>query len=183
MQKKMKNEEFDHYIQSQFADEAITPPQQIEGAIFEAMAKNSRRKKLGVIGTGILVLGALAYGVNGTMNTTRVVTETPPVAVPVAAPVAMPVTLEVLDQEEQPIQKQEVHDDVLPAAAAAAAAASASIVLEDTDAVENARPDNLEAVASRSVQPVVSNSQELPAILHETDSEVWVMPATVRVKE
>ena len=180
MQKKMKNEEFDHYIQSQFADEAITPPQQIEGAIFEAMAKNSRRKKLGVIGTGILVLGALAYGVNGTMNTTRVVTETPPVAVPVAAPVAMPVTLEVLDQEEQPIQKQEVHDDVLPAAAAAA---SASIVLEDSDAVENARPDNLEAVASRSVQPVVSNSQELPAILHETDSEVWVMPATVRVKE
>jgi len=179
MQKKMKNEEFDHYIQSQFADEAITPPQQIEGAIFAAMAKNSRRKKLGVIGTGILVLGALAYGVNGTMNTTRVVTETPPVAVPVAAPVAMPVTLEVLDQEEQPIQKQEVHDDVLPAAAAA----SASIVLEDTDAVENARPDNLEAVASRSVQPVVSNSQELPAILHETDSEVWVMPATVRVKE
>jgi len=178
MQKKMKNEEFDHYIQSQFADEAITPPQQIEGAIFEAMAKNSRRKKLGVIGTGILVLGALAYGVNGTMNTTRVVTETPPVAVPVAAPVAMPVTLEVLDQEEQPIQKQEVHDDVLPAAAA-----SASIVLEDSDAVENARPDNLEAVASRSVQPVVSNSQELPAILHETDSEVWVMPATVRVKE
>ena len=116
------------------------------------------------------------------MNTTRVVTETPPVAVPVAAPVAMPVTLEVLDQEEQPIQKQEVHDDVLPAAAAAAAA-SASIVLEDSDAVENARPDNLEAVASRSVQPVVSNSQELPAILHETDSEVWVMPATVRVKE
>ena len=114
MQKKMKNEEFDHYIQSQFADEAITPPQQIEGAIFAAMAKNSRRKKLGVIGTGILVLGALAYGVNGTMNTTRVVTETPPVAVPVAAPVAMPVTLEVLDQEEQPIQKQEVHDDVLP---------------------------------------------------------------------
>mgnify|MGYP001049773303 CR=1 FL=1 len=180
MQKKMKNEEFDHYIQSQFADEAITPPQQIEGAIFAAMAKNSRRKKLGVIGTGILVLGALAYGVNGTMNTTRVVTETPPVAVPVAAPVAMPVTLEVLDQEEQPIQKQEVHDDVLPAAAAAA---SASIVLEDSDAVENARPDNLEAVASRSVQPVVSNSQELPAILHETDSEVWVMPATVRVKE
>ena len=178
MQKKMKNEEFDHYIQSQFADEAITPPQQIEGAIFAAMAKNSRRKKLGVIGTGILVLGALAYGVNGTMNTTRVVTETPPVAVPVAAPVAMPVTLEVLDQEEQPIQKQEVHDDVLPAAAAAA---SASIVLEDSDAVENARPDNLEAVASRS--PVVSNSQELPAILHETDSEVWVMPATVRVKE
>jgi len=178
MQKKMKNEEFDHYIQSQFADEAITPPQQIEGAIFAAMAKNSRRKKLGVIGTGILVLGALAYGVNGTMNTTRVVTETPPVAVPVAAPVAMPVTLEVLDQEEQPIQKQEVHDDVLPAAAA-----SASIVLEDSDAVENARPDNLEAVASRSVQPVVSNSQELPAILHETDSEVWVMPATVRVKE
>lgn len=175
MQKKMKNEEFDHYIQSQFADEAITPPQQIEGAIFAAMAKNSRRKKLGVIGTGILVLGALAYGVNGTMNTTRVVTETPPVA----APVAMPVTLEVLDQEEQPIQKQEVHDDVLPAAAAA----SASIVLEDSDAVENARPDNLEAVASRSVQPVVSNSQELPAILHETDSEVWVMPATVRVKE
>ncbi len=180
MQKKMKNEEFDHYIQSQFADEAITPPQQIEGAIFEAMAKNSRRKKLGVIGTGILVLGALAYGVNGTMNTTRVVTETPPVAVPVAAPVAMPVTLEVLDQEEQPIQKQEVHDDVLPAAAAAA---SASIVLEDSDPAENARPDNLEAVASRSVQPVVSNSQELPAILHETDSEVWVMPATVRVKE
>lgn len=180
MQKKMKNEEFDHYIQSQFADEAITPPQQIEGAIFAAMAKNSRRKKLGVIGTGILVLGALAYGVNGTMNTTRVVTETPPVAVPVAAPVAMPVTLEVLDQEEQPIQKQEVLDDVLPAAAAAA---SASIVLEDSDAVENARPDNLEAVASRSVQPVVSNSQELPAILHETDSEVWVMPATVRVKE
>ena len=178
MQKKMKNEEFDHYIQSQFADEAITPPQQIEGAIFAAMAKNSRRKKLGVIGTGILVLGALAYGVNGTMNTTRVVTETPPVAVPVAAPVAMPVTLEVLDQEEQPIQKQEVHDDVLPAAAA-----SASFVLEDSDAVENARPDNLEAVASRSVQPVVSNSQELPAILHETDSEVWVMPATVRVKE
>jgi len=178
MQKKMKNEEFDHYIQSQFADEAITPPQQIEGAIFEAMAKNSRRKKLGVIGTGILVLGALAYGVNGTMNTTRVVTETPPVAVPVAAPVAMPVTLEVLDQEEQPIQKQEVHDDVLPAAAA-----SASIVLEDSDPAENARPDNLEAVASRSVQPVVSNSQELPAILHETDSEVWVMPATVRVKE
>lgn len=175
MQKKMKNEEFDHYIQSQFADEAITPPQQIEGAIFAAMAKNSRRKKLGVIGTGILVLGALAYGVNGTMNTTRVVTETPPVA----APVAMPVTLEVLDQEEQPIQKQEVHDDVLPAAAAA----SASIVLEDSDAVENTRPDNLEAVASRSVQPVVSNSQELPAILHETDSEVWVMPATVRVKE
>lgn len=181
MQKKMKNEEFDHYIQSQFADEAITPPQQIEGAIFAAMAKNSRRKKLGVIGTGILVLGALAYGVNGTMNTTRVVTETPPVAVPVAAPVAMPVTLEVLDQEEQPIQKQEVHDDVLPAAAAAAA--SASIVLEDSDPAENARPDNLEAVASRSVQPVVSNSQELPAILHETDSEVWVMPATVRVKE
>lgn len=178
MQKKMKNEEFDHYIQSQFADEAITPPQQIEGAIFAAMAKNSRRKKLGVIGTGILVLGALAYGVNGTMNTTRVVTETPPVAVPVAAPVAMPVTLEVLDQEEQPIQKQEVHDDVLPAAAA-----SASIVLEDSDPAENARPDNLEAVASRSVQPVVSNSQELPAILHETDSEVWVMPATVRVKE
>ena len=178
MQKKMKNEEFDHYIQSQFADEAITPPQQIEGAIFAAMAKNSRRKKLGVIGTGILVLGALAYGVNGTMNTTRVVTETPPVAVPVAAPVAMPVTLEVLDQEEQPIQKQEVHDDVLPAAAA-----SASFVHEDSDAVENARPDNLEAVASRSVQPVVSNSQELPAILHETDSEVWVMPATVRVKE
>ena len=88
MQKKMKNEEFDHYIQSQFADEAITPPQQIEGAIFEAMAKNSRRKKLGVIGTGILVLGALAYGVNGTMNTAHVVTETPPVAVPVAAPVA-----------------------------------------------------------------------------------------------
>ena len=77
MQKKMKNEEFDHYIQSQFADEAITPPQQIEGAIFEAMAKNSRRKKLGVIGTGILVLGALAYGVNGTMNTAHVVTETP----------------------------------------------------------------------------------------------------------
>ncbi len=178
MQKKMKNEEFDHYIQSQFADEAITPPQQIEGAIFEAMAKNSRRKKLGVIGTGILVLGALAYGVNGTMNTAHVVTETPPVAVPVAAPVAV----EVLDQEEQPMQKQEVHDDVLPAAAAAAAA-SASIVLEDSDAVENARPDNLEAVASRSVQPVVSNSQELPAILHETDSEVWVMPATVRVKE
>ena len=174
MQKKMKNEEFDHYIQSQFADEAITPPQQIEGAIFAAMAKNSRRKKLGVIGTGILVLGALAYGVNGTMNTAHVVTETPPVAVPVAAPVAV----EVLDQEEQPIQKQEVHDDVLPAAAA-----SASIVLEDSDAVENARPDNLEAVASRSVQPVVSNSQELPAILHETDSEVWVMPATVRVKE
>ena len=84
MQKKMKNEEFDHYIQSQFADEAITPPQQIEGAIFEAMAKNSRRKKLGAIGTGILVLGALAYGVNGTMNTAHVVTETPPVAVPVA---------------------------------------------------------------------------------------------------
>ena len=177
MQKKMKNEEFDHYIQSQFADEAITPPQQIEGAIFEAMAKNSRRKKLGVIGTGILVLGALAYGVNGTMNTAHVVTETPPVAVPVAAPVAV----EVLDQEEQPMQKQEVHDDVLPAAAAAAA--SASIVLEDSDPAENARPDNLEAVASRSVQPVVSNSQELPAILHETDSEVWVMPATVRVKE
>ena len=91
----------------------------------------------------------------------------------------MPVTLEVLDQEERPMQKQEVHDDVLPAAAAA----SASIVLEDSDAAENARPDNLEAVASRSVQPVVSNSQELPAILHETDSEVWVMPATVRVKE
>ena len=178
MQKKMKNEEFDHYIQSQFADEAITPPQQIEGAIFEAMAKNSRRKKLGVIGTGILVLGALAYGVNGTMNTAHVVTETPPVAVPVAAPVAV----EVLDQEERPMQKQEVHDDVLPAAAAAAAA-SASIVLEDSDPAENARPDNLEAVASRSVQPVVSNSQELPAILHETDSEVWVMPATVRVKE
>ncbi len=177
MQKKMKNEEFDHYIQSQFADEAITPPQQIEGAIFEAMAKNSRRKKLGVIGTGILVLGALAYGVNGTMNTAHVVTETPPVAVPVAAPVAV----EVLDQEERPMQKQEVHDDVLPAAAAAAA--SASIVLEDSDPAENARPDNLEAVASRSVQPVVSNSQELPAILHETDSEVWVMPATVRVKE
>ena len=110
MQKKMKNEEFDHYIQSQFADEAITPPQQIEGAIFEAMAKNSRRKKLGVIGTGILVLGALAYGVNGTMNTAHVVTETPPVAVPVAAPVAV----EVLDQEERPMQKQEVHDDVLP---------------------------------------------------------------------
>lgn len=176
MQKKMKNEEFDHYIQSQFADEAITPPQQIEGAIFEAMAKNSRRKKLGVIGTGILVLGALAYGVNGTMNTAHVVTETPPVAVPVAAPVAV----EVLDQEERPMQKQEVHDDVLPAAAAAA---SASIVLEDSDPAENARPDNLEAVASRSVQPVVSNSQELPAILHETDSEVWVMPATVRVKE
>ena len=176
----MKNEEFDHYIQSQFADEAITPPQQIEGAIFEAMAKNSRRKKLGVIGTGILVLGALAYGVNGTMNTAHVVTETPPVAVPVAAPVAV----EVLDQEERPMQKQEVHDDVLPAAAAAAAAAaSASIVLEDSDPAENARPDNLEAVASRSVQPVVSNSQELPAILHETDSEVWVMPATVRVKE
>ena len=175
MQKKMKNEEFDHYIQSQFADEAITPPQQIEGAIFEAMAKNSRRKKLGVIGTGILVLGALAYGVNGTMNTAHVVTETPPVAVPVAAPVAV----EVLDQEERPLQKQEVHDDVLPAAAAA----SASIVLEDSDPAENARPDNLEAVASRSVQPVVSNSQELPAILHETDSEVWVMPATVRVKE
>jgi len=174
MQKKMKNEEFDHYIQSQFADEAITPPQQIEGAIFEAMAKNSRRKKLGVIGTGILVLGALAYGVNGTMNTAHVVTETPPVAVPVAAPVAV----EVLDQEERPMQKQEVHDDVLPAAAA-----SASIVLEDSDPAENARPDNLEAVASRSVQPVVSNSQELPAILHETDSEVWVMPATVRVKE
>lgn len=174
----MKNEEFDHYIQSQFADEAITPPQQIEGAIFEAMAKNSRRKKLGVIGTGILVLGALAYGVNGTMNTAHVVTETPPVAVPVAAPVAV----EVLDQEERPMQKQEVHDDVLPAAAAAAAA-SASIVLEDSDPAENARPDNLEAVASRSVQPVVSNSQELPAILHETDSEVWVMPATVRVKE
>lgn len=174
MQKKMKNEEFDHYIQSQFADEAITPPQQIEGAIFEAMAKNSRRKKLGVIGTGILVLGALAYGVNGTMNTAHVVTETPPVAVPVAAPVAV----EVLDQEERPLQKQEVHDDVLPAAAA-----SASIVLEDSDPAENARPDNLEAVASRSVQPVVSNSQELPAILHETDSEVWVMPATVRVKE
>lgn len=170
----MKNEEFDHYIQSQFADEAITPPQQIEGAIFEAMAKNSRRKKLGVIGTGILVLGALAYGVNGTMNTAHVVTETPPVAVPVAAPVAV----EVLDQEERPMQKQEVHDDVLPAAAA-----SASIVLEDSDPAENARPDNLEAVASRSVQPVVSNSQELPAILHETDSEVWVMPATVRVKE
>ena len=100
---------------------------------------------------------------------------------PVAAPVASCLlALEVLDQEEQPIQKQEVHDDVLPAAAAAA---SASIVLEDSDAVENARPDNLEAVASRSVQPVVSNSQELPAILHETDSEVWVMPATVRVKE
>lgn len=176
MQKKMKNEEFDHYIQSQFADEAITPPQQIEGAIFEAMAKNSRRKKLGVIGTGILVLGALAYGVNGTMNTAHVVTETPPVAVPVAAPVAV----EVLDQEERPMQKQEVHDDVLPAAAAVA---SASIVLEDSDPAENARPDNLEAVASRSVQPVVSNSQELPAILHETDSEVWVMPATVRVKE
>jgi len=174
MQKKMKNEEFDHYIQSQFADEAITPPQQIEGAIFEAMAKNSRRKKLGVIGTGILVLGALAYGVNGTMNTAHVVTETPPVAVPVAAPVAV----EVLDQEERPMQKQEVHDDVLPAAAA-----SASIVLEDSDPAENARPDNLEAVASRSVQPVVFNSQELPAILHETDSEVWVMPATVRVKE
>lgn len=174
MQKKMKNEEFDHYIQSQFADEAITPPQQIEGAIFAAMAKNSRRKKLGVIGTGILVLGALAYGVNGTMNTAHVVTETPPVAVPVAAPVAV----EVLDQEERPMQKQEVHDDVLPAAAA-----SASIVLEDSDPAENARPDNLEAVASRSVQPVVSNSQELPAILHETDSEVWVMPATVRVKE
>ena len=170
MQKKMKNEEFDHYIQSQFADEAITPPQQIEGAIFEAMAKNSRRKKLGVIGTGILVLGALAYGVNGTMNTAHVVTETPPVAAPVA--------VEVLDQEERPMQKQEVHDDVLPAAAA-----SASIVLEDSDPAENARPDNLEAVASRSVQPVVSNSQELPAILHETDSEVWVMPATVRVKE
>lgn len=178
MQKKMKNEEFDHYIQSQFADEAITPPQQIEGAIFEAMAKNSRRKKLGVIGTGILVLGALAYGVNGTMNTAHVVTETPPVAVPVAAPVAV----EVVDQEERPMQKQEVHDDVLPAAAAAAAA-SASIVLEDSDPAENARPDNLEAVASLSVQPVVSNSQELPAILHETDSEVWVMPATVRVKE
>ena len=174
MQKKMKNDEFDHYIQSQFADEAITPPQQIEGAIFEAMAKNSRRKKLGVIGTGILVLGALAYGVNGTMNTAHVVTETPPVAVPVAAPVAV----EVVDQEERPMQKQEVHDDVLPAAAA-----SASIVLEDSDPAENARPDNLEAVASRSVQPVVSNSQELPAILHETDSEVWVMPATVRVKE
>ena len=174
MQKKMKNEEFDHYIQSQFADEAITPPQQIEGAIFEAMAKNSRRKKLGAIGTGILVLGALAYGVNGTMNTAHVVSETPPVAVPVAAPVAV----EVLDQEERPLQKQEVHDDVLPAAAA-----SASIVLEDSDPAENARPDNLEAVASRSVQPVVSNSQELPAILHETDSEVWVMPATVRVKE
>ena len=178
MQKKMKNEEFDHYIQSQFADEAITPPQQIEGAIFEAMAKNSRRKKLGAIGTGILVLGALAYGVNGTMNTAHVVTETPPVAVPVAAPVAAPVAVEVLDQEERPLQKQEVHDDVLPAAAA-----SASIVLEDSDPAENARPDNLEAVASRSVQPVVSNSQELPAILHETDSEVWVMPATVRVKE
>ena len=178
MQKKMKNEEFDHYIQSQFADEAITPPQQIEGAIFEAMAKNSRRKKLGVIGTGILVLGALAYGVNGTMNTAHVVTETPPVAVPVAAPVAA-CSVEVLDQEERPMQKQEVHDDVLPAAAAA----SASIVLEDSDPAENARPDNLEAVASRSVQPVVSNSQELPAILHETDSEVWVMPATVRVKE
>jgi len=182
MQKKMKNEEFDHYIQSQFADEAITPPQQIEGAIFEAMAKNSRRKKLGVIGTGILVLGALAYGVNGTMNTAHVVTETPPVAVPVAVPVAAPVAVEVVDQEERPMQKQEVHDDVLPAAAAAAAA-SASIVLEDSDPAENARPDNLEAVASLSVQPVVSNSQELPAILHETDSEVWVMPATVRVKE
>ena len=114
MQKKMKNEEFDHYIQSQFADEAITPPQQIEGAIFEAMAKNSRRKKLGVIGTGILVLGALAYGVNGTMNTAHVVTETPPVAVPVAAPVAGLLRWRSWIRRNGQLQKQEVHDDVLP---------------------------------------------------------------------
>ena len=112
MQKKMKNEEFDHYIQSQFADEAIAPPQQIEGAIFEAMAKNSRRKKLGAIGTGILVLGALAYGVNGTMNTAHVV---PKLLLLLCLCVpCVPVAVEVLDQEERPLQKQEVHDDVLP---------------------------------------------------------------------
>ncbi len=179
----MKNEEFDHYIQSQFAGESIAPPQQIEGAIFEAIAKIERRKKFGRMAAGIMILGALAYGTSGVFSSGSAVHKESSVELP--ANTQQPsvdgeqdaMSLQRMDLQEK--QPNALEDRTMKSPTAA----DSERVPPSSVATPKIQPKTIEPVAIRSAQPVDQGAHEIPVILQDVGEETWVLPATVEVKE
>lgn len=187
----MKEVRFDQYVRSQFEGEAIAPPAHIEEAVFSALAATQRRNQLRRGAAGVLLVGACAVGM-WLNNSADVAHSLPAVSTeqPALVPASLPAvavedrsTVEtggasaaetIVDQPTSAIQETRPIHRTQPSASARSSDPK-------SDAME--RPGSMKEAQAKELNSLAWPDGNNPAELLEKQTETWIMPATVKVKE
>lgn len=194
-----KEEQFDQYIQAQFQGESAVPPSRVEEAVFSELAAAQGRQRRGRIGLGMLAVGICTVAtmwLSETLETPESpeTPETPETsqAIPAASP-----------ENSQAVLTMETHAEATSAHAALevpeVAEASAPGRVGDAEEtstpratgeirpvgqeIAGPRPGHLEPTAARGAAPVAIDPADQQPELKLEQTETWVMPANVKVKE
>ena len=175
----MKAEKFDQYVRAQFENETVAPPANLEGAVFAALAAETRKRRF--VATAAIGLMVTASVTALWMNTPESVqpeameSEPTETVVPVAAEPAVAVGTPVAPAaSESPV--------VSTPSQALKPKASANLDIPASDQPTTSAPAAMDEVSSRALSGVEQEAAAQPQ-LQQLEGEKWVLPATVTVKD
>lgn len=175
----MKAENFDQYVRAQFENETVAPPANLEGAVFAALAAETRKRRiLAAAAIGLIVTAsAAALWMNTPESAQPEATESEPTetVVPVAAEPTVAVEApEAPAESESPVVSTSSLNSKPTASATRDTPASAQPTAS--------APATLDEVTSRALSGLEQDATAQPQ-LQQLEGEKWVLPATVTVKD
>ena len=175
----MKAEKFDQYVRAQFENETVAPPANLEGAVFAALAAETRKRRIAAAAAiGLIVTAsAAALWMNTPESAQPEATESEPTEtfVPVVAEPTVAVDTPVAPAaSESPI--------VSTPSQALKPKASANLDIPASDQPTTSAPAAMDEVSSRALSGVEQEAAAQPQ-LQQLEGEKWVLPATVTVKD
>jgi len=175
----MKAEEFDQYVRAQFENETVAPPANLEGAVFAALAAETRKRRIvAAAAIGLMVTAsAAALWMNAPESVQPEAMESVPteIIVPVAAEPAVAIeTPAPLAASEASIVST-TSQDPKPKA-------SATVDIPASDQPATSAPVAMDEVTLRALSGVEQETTAQPQ-LQQLEGEKWVLPATVTVKD
>ena len=175
----MKAEEFDQYVRAQFENETVAPPANLEGAVFTALAVETRKRRIvAAAAIGLVVAAsASALWLNTPKPAQPEATESVPTetVVPVEAETAVAVETPVAPVESESPIVSTASQDIKPKASAT------SDVPTSAHPTASA-PAAMDEVTTRALSGVEQDAATQPE-LQQLEGEKWVLPATVTVKD
>ncbi|MAI22641.1 MAG: hypothetical protein CL828_01160 [Crocinitomicaceae bacterium] len=176
----MKAEEFDQYIRTQFENETIAPPAELEDAVFASLAVETRRRRgiaAAAIGLAVATL-ATVFWLNDSAPMKPEAFTSPPteeVATATLAPAIPAETLVPSAESIVPIASMLSDDSEVTEIKSTPPATSVEAVIPNRKAMEE--------VASRPLSGAPLQDVKTQPQLQQVDGEKWILPATVEVKD
>jgi hypothetical protein len=175
----MKAEEFDQYVRAQFENETVVPPANLEGAVFAALAGETRKRRIvAAAAIGLMVTAsATALWMNNPASVQPGATKSVPteIIVPVAAEPAAAVEAPAPPAESESSIVSTTSQDPKPKA-------SATADIPASDQPATSAPVAMDEVTLRALSGVEQETTAQPQ-LQQLEGEKWVLPATVTVKD